>query len=176
MDARLHYLQSEAESVNPSELLSLLETFYGESLELVQARQVNARSVTEYSANNAFQQVLGRQDVHLQWVADAITDLGGEPSSPGQAQEAATTARDANEKSLIDSDVRNQSSFIERWAPRVNAVTNARHRKMLELILGEMKEHLSILQQAQAGRTDLLGPHTDGKILRGEVMATRPKN
>ena len=59
---------------------------------------------------------------------------------------------------------------------RVAAVTNARHRKMLELILGEMKEHLRVLQQALEGRTDLLGRHTDGKVLRGEVMATRPRN
>ena len=55
-------------------------------------------------------------------------------------------------------------------------VTNARHRKMLELILGEMQEHLRVLQQAADSRADLLGRHSDGKILRGSVMAARPKN
>jgi hypothetical protein len=58
----------------------------------------------------------------------------------------------------------------------VAAVTNARHRKMLELILGEMTEHLRVLQQAADSRTDLLGRHSDGKVLRGSVMAARPKN
>ena len=56
------------------------------------------------------------------------------------------------------------------------AVTNARHRKMLELILGEMNEHLRVLQQAAEGRADMLGRHSDGKVLRGEVMAARPRN
>ena len=49
-------------------------------------------------------------------------------------------------------------------------------RKMLELILGEMKEHLRVLQQAADSRADLLGRHSDGKVLRGSVMAARPKN
>jgi hypothetical protein len=176
MDARLHHLQSETEYVTPPELLSLFEQFYRETLELVQTRQVNARSVTDYSANNAFQQVLGRQDVHLQWLADAIAELGGQPSSPGQSQEDAVTARPTSQKSLVESDARSQKSFIDRWDLRVDGVTNARHRKLLQLILGEMKEHLRALLQALEGRTDLLGRHTDGKILRGEVMATRPKN
>ena len=65
---------------------------------------------------------------------------------------------------------------MDRWTPRVAAVTNARHRKMLELILGEMKEHLRVLQQAAESRADLLGRHSDGKVLRGSVMAARPKN
>ena len=60
--------------------------------------------------------------------------------------------------------------------PLVAAVTNARHRKMLELILGEMKEHLRVLQQAAESRSDLLGRHSDGKVLRGTVMAARPRN
>ena len=79
-------------------------------------------------------------------------------------------------KSIIDADARDQKAFIDRWTPRVAAVTNARHRKMLELILGEMKEHLRVLQQASDGRADLLGRHSDGKVLRGSVMAARPKN
>jgi hypothetical protein len=47
---------------------------------------------------------------------------------------------------------------------------------MLQLILGEMNEHLRVLQQAAEGRADLLGRHSDGKVLRGSVMAARPRN
>ena len=79
-------------------------------------------------------------------------------------------------KSIIDADAANQKAFVDRWTPHVAAVTNARHRKMLELILGEMKEHLRVLQQAAESRADLLGRHSDGKVLRGSVMAARPKN
>ncbi len=79
-------------------------------------------------------------------------------------------------RSIIDADAANQKAFVDRWTPRVAAVTNARHRKMLELILGEMTEHLRVLQQAAESRADLLGRHSDGKVLRGSVMAARPKN
>jgi hypothetical protein len=162
--------------VTPAELLELLQAVYRETLNLVQTRQVNARSVTHYDANNAYQQVLGRQDVHLRWLSDAIDSLGGAASSPGEAQDAAITTPRADVTALVGADARAQRAFIEQWAPRVQAITNARHRKMLELILGEMAEHLRVFEQALAGRSDLLGRHSDGKVLRGEVMATRPRN
>jgi len=162
--------------VTPVELLTLLEEFYREVLDLVQARQVQARSVSDYNANNAYQQVLGRQDVHLQWLSDAAVALGGQVPSPGQSQENAVTSKREKEAVQSAAGVLSQREFIERWAPRVDSVTNARHRKMLELVLGEMKEHLRVLEQAAAGRSDVLGRHADGKVLRGTVMATRPKN
>ena len=56
--------------MTPVELGTFLQDFYRETLELVLARQANARSVGAYDANNAYQQVLGRQDVHLRWIAD----------------------------------------------------------------------------------------------------------
>ncbi|MSO55310.1 MAG: ferritin-like domain-containing protein [Acidobacteria bacterium] len=162
--------------MTPAALLDLLQAVYRETLDLVQARQVNARSVTDYDANNAYQQVLGRQDVHLRWLADAIDSLGGAASSPGQSQDDALTTPHADVKTLVEADARTQADVIERWAPRVKAISNARHRKMLELILGEMAEHLRVFQQALEGRSDLLGRHSAGKVLRGEVMATRPRN
>jgi hypothetical protein len=162
--------------VSPAALLELLQDGYRETLELVQARQVNARSVTDYDANNAYQQVLGRQDVHLRWLSDAIDSLGGAASSPGQSQDNAVTTPRADVKTLVESDARAQRAFIERWAHRVEAMSNARHRKMLELILGEMAEHLRVFEQALAGRSDLLGRHAASKVLGGEVMATRPRN
>jgi hypothetical protein len=162
--------------VTPAELLTLLQEFYRDVLDLVQARQVHARSVTDYNANNAYQQVLGRQDVHLQWLSDAIVGLGGQVPSPGQSQDDAVTSKSQKEAVQSAAGVRSQREFVERWAPRVEGATNARHRKMLELVLGEMKEHLRALEQAAAGRSDVLGRHPDGKVLRGTVMATRPKN
>ena len=95
---------------------------------------------------------------------------------PIRADQVSGIASRESAKSIIDADARDQKAFIDRWMPRVDAVTNARHRKMLELILGEMSEHLRVLEQASEGRTDLLGRHSDGKVLRGSVMAARPKN
>jgi bacterioferritin (cytochrome b1) len=161
--------------VTPAELLDFLQEFYRETLDLFRARLANARSVTGYDANNGYQQVLGRQEVHLQWLADAIADLSG--TAPN-TQDEDVPARPARESvgSIIEADIRRQKELIDRWSARVPSVTNARNRKMLELILGEMKEHLRVLEQAKDGRSDILGRHSDGKVLRGEVLPGRPRN
>ena len=54
-------------------------------------------------------------------------------------------------------DARANAAFIEKWQGRVETVTNARHRGMLRVILGEMREHQRFFEQAAAGRDDLLG-------------------
>jgi hypothetical protein len=168
-------VQSETEFVNPAELATSLQEFYRETLDLFQARLATARSVTAYDANNGYQQVLGRQEVHLQWVADAIADLGGTVATAPDEVAPAKPSRDAA-RSIIENDIRCQEAFIGRWSPRLPSLTHARHRKMLELILGEMMEHLRVLEQARDGRSDLLGRHADGKVLRGEVLPARPTN
>jgi hypothetical protein len=161
--------------VTPVELRTFLQDFYRETLELVLARQANARSVGAYDANNAYQQVLGRQDVHLRWIADAIADLGGTVGDVPSGETIQPAGKREPLQQLIEHDAQAQRNFIARWEPRVAAVTNARHRKMLELILGEMNEHLRVFQQALDGRTDLLGRHADGKELSGEVLPGRPR-
>jgi hypothetical protein len=158
-------------------MLAFLEGFYRDTLALVFARQVNARAVTPYDANNAYQQVLGRQDVHLQWLEAAIAQLGGSaPPAPGASGESAAGSRKEkpDQRALLESDVATQHRFVEGWERKVALVSNARHRKMLELILGEMREHLRVFQQALDGRTDVLGRHADGKVLSGKVLPARP--
>ena len=162
--------------MTPGDLLELLQQLYRETAELVMARQAAARGVTDYNANNAYQQVLGRQDVHLRWLADAIEGLGGAPAAPLELVNDDSQESRRDSKGLVQSDLQAQRALIERWAPKVATVTNARHRKMLDLILGEMGEHLRVFQHAADGRDDLLGRHSDGKVLRGEVMAARPRN
>lgn len=161
--------------MTPAELQHLLIDFHRQTFELFNARQANAQSVGAYDANNGYQQVLGRQEVHLRWLSDAIAGLGGTavelppPQVTGKASRESAT-------SIIERDAAAQKGFIDRWTPIIPTVTNARNRKMLELILGEMKEHLRVLQQAAESRADLLGRHSDGKVLRGTVMAVRPTN
>jgi bacterioferritin (cytochrome b1) len=161
--------------VTPAELLDVLQEFYRETLDLFRARLANARSVTAYDANNGFQQVIGRQEEHLRWLTDAIADLAGASSNLEEELAPAKPSHE-NVRSIIEGDVRGQKAFIDRWSARVPPVTHARNRKMLELILGEMKEHLRMLEQAKDGRSDLLGRHSDGKVLRGEVLPGRPQN
>jgi hypothetical protein len=161
--------------VTPPELLALLQEFHRELLQLILTRQAHARSVAAYDANNAYQQVLGRQDVHLRWVADAIASLGGTVADPPSGEVPNPVSEKHQGKELFEGDARSQREFLDRWQPRTTGVSNARHRKMLELILGEMREHLRAFQQGLDGRTDLLGRHSDGKILSGSVMPARPR-
>jgi len=161
--------------VTPVELLAFLQDFHRDMLQLVLARQANARSVGAYDANNAYQQVLGRQDVHLRWVEDAIAGLGAPVGDLPSGESAEAPAKKEQIQQLIEADAQAQRSFIARWQPRVAEVSNARHRLMLELILGEMNEHLRVFQQALEGRTDLLGRHADGKELSGHVLPGRPR-
>jgi hypothetical protein len=53
-------------------------------------------------------------------------------------------------------------------------MTNARHARMLGVILGEVLEQKRFFEQALAGRTDLLGRRSD--VLgpsQGEVLPSR---
>ena len=52
-------------------------------------------------------------------------------------------------------------------------MTNARHRTMLRVILGETLEQKRFFDQALAGRTDLLGRRADGAGTEGGVLPTR---
>ena len=175
MDPRLHHLQGKTDFVTPPELLALLQEFYRDTLQLMLARQANARSMAAYDANNAYQQVLGRQDVHVRWLADAIESLGGAVPDAPTGEVPNPVAQKNQGQQLLDADARAQRDILARWEPRVSDVTNARHRKMLALIIGEMREHLRVFQQALEGRTDVLGRHADGKVLSGGVMAARPR-
>ena len=65
------------------------------------------------------------------------------------------------------------AAFVDKWKDRVETVGNARHRGMLRVILGEMREHQRFFEQAVAGREDLLGRRPDAAARRGAVMANR---
>ncbi len=75
---------------------------------------------------------------------------------------------------LFGDDAAGAGEFITRWRPRVEAMDHARHRAMLNVILGETREQQRFFEQALAGRTDLLGRRAD--VLgpaAGEVLPTR---
>ena len=148
--------------------LALLQQFYRDRLRLVQDHLTSAQHVGQYHFNNTYQYIIAREETHLQWVADAIVKLGGAlpeppPSDSGPVAEAEVIARD----------LERQRAFADQWRPRVAGMTNARHRRMLEVILGEALEHGQLLADAQAGRTDLLGRSTSGAGERGAVISSR---
>jgi hypothetical protein len=81
---------------------------------------------------------------------------------------------DANAyRPVLEDDARGLASFVERWRPRVEAVTHARHRIMLNVILGESLEHKRLFDQAASGLEDVLGRRTGGVARQGEVLPVR---
>lgn len=172
MDARLYQLQGKTERVKPDDLRALLVDFYRDKLALVLRHQDGARFVTHYDFNNTYQYILGREETQLSWLGTAIADLGG--SLPADVAAAPTPeARGDRQRVILDDDARLAQAFVDKWRGRVEAISNARHRGMLRVILGETLEQKRFFDQASAGRADLLGRHADGAGSRGSVIATR---
>ena len=75
---------------------------------------------------------------------------------------------------ILEEDARDAQAFVDRWTPRVQGMTNARHAKMLRVILGETLEQKRFFEQARAGQLDLLGRRPDHVGPRvGSVLPTR---
>jgi hypothetical protein len=154
--------------VRPAEIRTLLEQIYLEKLTLQQRHVAGARNIRDYDINNTYQYIINREDVHLAWLRDAIADAGGSlPAAP------AVEIEDGSMAVILANDRDRAAAFIDRWKDRIAAVTNARHRTMLQLLLGETREHERFFAQAAAGRTDLLGRRPDGMGTGGGVLPTR---
>jgi hypothetical protein len=159
--------------VKATELLALLREFYRDKLTIRQRHVAVAKHVPDYDFNNTYQYVIAREDVQLNWLADAITDMGGaledlpEPDihAPGKSADV--------QSQLIGEDRQAAQGFVDKWRPRMDAMPNARHRSLLRVILGETLEHKRFFDQAVAGRTDLLGRRADGAGTGGGVLPVR---
>jgi len=158
-----------------SDLVSLLQEFYREKLAALLKHQAGSRLVAQYDQNNTYQYIVNREDTQLSWVGQAIADLGGtvaddqaEPSR-GDGHRRGDVSR-----AIFDEDARDAQAFVDRWRPRIDQMANARHARMLRVILGEVLEQKRFFEQALAGRTDLLGRRAD--VLgpsHGDVLPAR---
>jgi hypothetical protein len=159
--------------VKSDDLLQLLREFYREKSALRQRHVAAARFVVNYDFNNAYQYVINREDVHLTWVHDAITDHGGTAEDAPEPQiEAAGRKADAQAR-VIGEDRDQLQAFVDRWRDRIEHMNHARLRTLLRVVLGESLEQKRFLDQALAGRTDLLGRRADGAGTKGVVLPTR---
>jgi len=157
-----------------TDLLALLQEFYRGKLDLMLRHQAAARIVEQYDFNNTYQYIINRDDVQLTWLETAILELGGVvPPAPDAARTVAAASAGAMRR-VVEEDVREAQAFVDTWRPRVAEMTNARHAKMLNLILGEALEQKRFFEQVLAGQTDLLGRR--GASLgpsHGQVLPTR---
>jgi hypothetical protein len=169
----VHHLQGKAERV--SDLRSLLQEFHREKLDMLLRHEAASRLIPQYDANNTYQFIINRDETQLTWVAAAIADLGGRADTQADmpARRLADSSPDAW-RELAESDARDAQAFVDRWRSRVEAMTHARHRGMLRVILGETLEQKRFFEQAAAGELDLLGRRPDHVGPRvGDVLSTR---
>jgi hypothetical protein len=158
-----------------NELVALLQDFYRDKLAAMLEHQAGARVVAQYDQNNTYQYIINREEAHLAWVAKAIAELGGtvlddadEPNRGSKGKPAEVAHR------VFEEDASAAQAFVDRWRPRIDHMSNARHAKMLRVILGEVLEQKRFFEQALAGRTDLLGRRAD--VLgpsHGDVLPSR---
>ena len=165
-----------------TELLDLLRQFHKHKLTMVRRHEAAARHVTDYELNNAYQYVIAREDMHVRWVVDAITDTAtgiGRTDLTGLIEDQAEPVLSVSGKGaaaqvgVITQDRDAAQSFVDHWRPLVDGLNHARHRTMLNVILGETLEHKRFFEQAIAGRTDLLGRRADGAGTGGGVLPVR---
>ena len=153
-------------------LVALLSGVYADKAALGRRHELAARSIRQYDWNNTYQYVIAREDVHLTWLRDAILAEGAELSGSAPLP-AAETSLPADQLDIVRADCAAQRAFLDRWTAAVEKVTNARHRLMLQLLVGESREQLRFFEQAAAGRTDLLGRRTAPSPAVGRVLGAR---
>lgn len=155
-------------------LLALLQEFHREKLTMMLQHQAGARFIGQYDVNNTYQYIINREEAQLTWVAMAVTELGGTVADVSEPVRAATGKGAAAAQTVLEQDLQEAQRFVDRWRPRIDEMANARHAKMLRVILGETLEQKRFFEQALAGRHDLLGRRgAQVGPSHGEVLPSR---
>ena len=152
--------------MTPAELLAVLKEFHREKLAMRERHVAVARSVRDYDFNNTYQYIIAREDVHLSWLEAAIAEVGGAPDKVPPPQVPELGKKDSF-LPLIEEDSREAGAFVARWRERIAGVTHARHRNLINVVLGEVLEHKRFFEQMIAGREDLLGRRANGPKVKG---------
>ena len=162
------------------DLQKLLTEFAAGRVALIERHEASARTVSHYDFNNTYQYVINREETHLSWLQNALAEYGAVLPPAGAGALPAPPAPKRGSKiepgmfrGILEEDARHLGAFVEKWRAPVDAMTHARHRSMLNVILGESIEHRRLFQQAAAGFEDLLGRRTGGVPRVGAVLPTR---
>jgi hypothetical protein len=160
--------------VTSNELIALLQDFYRDKLAMKNRHVAGAAVVPSYEFNNTYQYVVNRDDTHLSWIRAALEALGA--PVPDDAPTVPVPSGGKGDQLAADvtaDDARLCGAFVARWQPRVASMGNARHQKMLELTLGEVREQQRFFEQMMAGREDLLGRRPANFSTGGGVLPVR---
>ena len=157
-----------------TDLLPLLQEFHRDKLAMMLQHQAGARLIGQYDANNTYQYIINREEAQLTWVSTAIAELGGTVADAAEPVREAKGKAAAAANVIFEEDGHDAQRFVDRWRPRIDEMNNARHAKMLQVILGETLEQKRFFEQALAGRQDLLGRRGEQVgPSHGEVLPSR---
>jgi hypothetical protein len=164
--------------VHKDELRQFLTDFAAERLAILQRHEASARVVSHYDFNNTYQYVIAREETHIAWVQDALAEFGVALPAPAAAQPVPQAPKGKKLQPsaftpILEEDARTLRAFVDRWRPRLDAMTHARHRTMLDILLGESLEHMRLFEQGAAGDEDLLGRRTSLAERVGAVLPNR---
>ena len=164
--------------MHKDELRQLLTDFAAERLAILQRHEASARVVSHYDFNNTYQYVIAREETHLAWVQNALAEFGVAlpgPAKPFPVPEApkGKKIQPAAFKPILLEDAHALQAFVDHWRPRIEPMTHARHRTMLNVVLGESLEHLRLFEQGAGGDEDLLGRRTSLAERVGAVLPHR---
>ena len=147
--------------MKPADILAVLREFHRDKLTMRQRHVAVAKQVSQYEANNTYQYVINREDLHLSWLDAAIAELDGtaealpEPVLPRLGRKQSFVP-------LVAQDAKDAAAFVARWRPRLDSISHARHRSVLNVICGETLEQARFFEQVAAGRLDALGRRSNG--------------
>lgn len=162
-----------------NDLQQLLNDLAAERVALLERHEAGARVVSHYDFNNTYQYVIAREETHLTWLADALAESGAALPTASAALPVPAVGKIGKKvepaafKALLEDDARTLAAFVQKWRPRVDAMTHARNRTMLNVVMGESLEHERLFTQAAAGFEDLLGKRTGGVARVGGVLPAR---
>ena len=152
---------------------ALLPEAYRDRLAILKRHIDGATRMADYEFNNTYQYVIGREEIHVQWLRDALIDLGADVPAEASAFSVPEGKGVAGERAILEDDLRSGWAFVDKWRARLGTVRNARHRKLLDVILGEVIEQTRFFELALAGRDDLLGRRMPGASTGDGVLPVR---
>ena len=164
--------------MHKDDLRQLLTECAAERLGILQRHEASARVVSHYDFNNTYQYVIAREETHVSWIQNALAEFGVQlpAASPVLSVPEAPKGKRLPPSAfagILQEDAKTLHGFVGRWRPRVEAMTHARHRTMLNVLLGESLEHARLFEQAAAGDEDVLGRRTSLAERVGAVLPTR---
>jgi len=155
-----------------NDLLTTLQELHRDKLALRERHVAVARRIDHYDFNNTYQYAINREDVHLAWLETAIRELGGVPDEPAEVPLPSPGKKGAF-TSLVIEDAAAAEAFVAKWRPRVAGISNIRHARMVDVILGETLEHRRFFAQIAQGNEQVLGLRMPGAGTGHGVMGVR---